>query len=92
MIIPDKDLEEWLYEIIRQCTPDNLDRLQRGAFFRNLYLSGDDNGDSAIYNKTFDSIEDLTSYICTTTDLRYLVSYPGGGSALQRAQAEAIAT
>lgn len=90
MIIPDRDLEEWLYEIIRQCTPDSLDRLQRGAFFRNLYLSGDENGDAAIYNKTFDSIEDLTSYICTTTDLRYLVSYPGGGSALQRAQAEAI--
>jgi len=81
MIIPDRDLEEWLYEIIRQCTPDNLDRLQRGAFFRNLYLSGDENGDAAIYNKTFDSIEDLTSYICPTTHLRYLVTYLGGGSA-----------
>ena len=90
MIIPDRDIEDWASEIIRQCTPDNQDRLQRGAFFKNLYLSGDENGDAAIFNKTFDSIEDVTSYLCSSVDLRYAVNYPGGGSALQRAQAEAI--
>jgi hypothetical protein len=91
MIIPERDIEDWAAEICRQCTPDNQDRTQRGAFFRNLYLSADENGDTAIFNKTFDSIEDLTSYLCSSTDLRYLVNFPGGGSPLQRAQAEAIA-
>jgi hypothetical protein len=91
MIIPEKSVEDWASDIIHQCTPDNMDRIQRGAFYRNLYLAADENGDTAIFNKTFDSIEDLTSYLCSSTDLRYLVNFPGGGSSLQRAQADAIA-
>ncbi len=89
MIIPDKDVEGFVGETIRLCTPDTMDRLQRGAFFRNIYLTGDENGDAAIFNKSFDSIEDVTSYLCSSIDLRYLVKFPGGGSPVQRAQAQA---
>jgi hypothetical protein len=91
MFIPPRNVEEWFVHIVGLCSGDKQDRIMRGAFFRNLYLTGDQDGSPATYNKTWDAIEDLAAYTCSTTDLRYAISFPGGGSAVQRAQGQASA-
>jgi hypothetical protein len=91
MIIPQQNPEEFCAQIAQQCTSDRMDRLQRSAFFRNLYLVGNENGDAEIFNKTFDAIEDLTSYLCSSVDLRFKVKFRHGGTKVERAKGAAAA-
>lgn len=91
MIIPERGMEEWCAEIANVCTSDRMDRLQKSAFFRNLYLTGNENGDAEIFNKTFDAIEDLTSFLCSSVDLRFKVKFRYGGSRVERAKGMAAA-
>lgn len=91
MFIPDRAMEDWFADLVMQCGADKSDRMEKGNFFRNVYLTGDSDGQTAVYNKTNDSIEDLSAYTCSSVDLRYAMSYPGGGSSVQRAKCQAAA-
>jgi hypothetical protein len=89
MFIPTKNVEGFFAETVNICTADRIERIQRGSACRNLFLTGDEGGQPAIYNKTNDSIEDLSAWTFSSVDLRYLLRFPGGGSALQRAMCRA---
>ena len=89
MFIPAKDVEGFFSSTVNICCADRMERLQRGTACRNLFLTGDESGQPATYNKTNDSIEDMSAWTFSSVDLRYLLRFPGGGSALQRAMAKA---
>lgn len=92
MLIPRarKDLSRWAAQLIHECTPDLEERIQRGALYRNLYLTGDENGNPATYPKTFEYIETLASYFFSPLELRYAVKFHGGGNPTERAMGRAV--
>jgi hypothetical protein len=80
----------WAAEIIGECNPDLEERIQRGALYRNLYLTGDENGNPQTYNKTFAYIDNLASVLFSPIDLRYQVKFHGGGTSTQRQMGRAV--
>lgn len=85
MIIPrSKQLPKWCAEIIQQCQPELEERIQRGALYRNLYLTGNENGNPTTYNKTFAYIDNLASFLFSPVDLHYQIKF-GGGNLTDRA-------
>lgn len=91
MYIPRSKIAPWATEIVRQCTSDLEGRIQQGALFRNLYLTGDENGSPSTYPKTFEYIEALASIYFSPLELSYLVKFHGGGNPTQRAMGRATA-
>lgn len=91
MFIPRSKIARWAAEIIQACTPDLEERIQRGALYRNLYLTGDENGNPATYAKTFAYIDNLASFLFSPLELRYLIRFHGGGNLTERAMGRASA-
>jgi len=89
MYIPRKKIAEWAAALVAECTPDLEERIQRGALYRNLYLTGDENGNPATYPKTFEHIESLAAIYFSPVELRYLVRFHGGGNQTDRAMGRA---
>lgn len=90
MRIPNnKKVGLWAKDIVAQCTASRSERLQRGAFFRNLYLTGDSTGDPAIYNETFAFVDTLGSYLYSPVELRFVIDCYGSASPLERAKMRA---
>ena len=85
MIIPRRHLSRWCAELIAQCNPDLEERIQRGAMYRNLYLTGDENGNPQTYPKTFAYIDNLASFLFSPLDLRYQFRFHAGGTLTDRA-------
>jgi hypothetical protein len=85
MFIPRKKLAEFVAQTIQECTPDIEERIQRGALYRNLYLTGDENGNPATFNKTFAHISTLSSMYFSPLELRYDIQFHGGGNLTHRA-------
>lgn len=73
MRIPRTRIAEFVSEIIEQCSASIPERSQRGAIFRNYFLSGTASGDPAVYNKCYPYIDGLASYLYSPVDLRFLV-------------------
>lgn len=84
MHIPRKRIGPWAAQLIHECNPDLEERIQRGALYRNLYLTGDENGNPSTYPKTFEYIESLASVYFSPVELRYLIKFHGGGNPTQR--------
>lgn len=93
MLIPRQKtkIARWAAEVIQECTPDLEERIQRGALYRNLYLTGDENGNPATYPKTFEYIDTLASFFFSPVELRYSVKFHGGGNPTERAMGRASA-
>ena len=85
MFIPRQKIGPWAAELIRACTPDIEERIQRGALYRNLYLTGDENGNPATYPKTFAHVETLAAMLFSPLELHYSIKFNGGGNLTQRA-------
>lgn len=92
MFIPRKNIGPWAQQIIAECLPDLEERIQRGALYRNLYLTGDENGTPATYPKSFEHIESLGAIFFSSVDLRYLIRFNGGGNPTQRAMGRQAAS
>lgn len=91
MHIPRKHIGPWCAEIIAECSAGLEDRIQRGALYRNLYLTGDENGQPATYNKTFSYIDNLASFLFMPVELRYNFKFHGGGNPTQRTMGRSAA-
>jgi hypothetical protein len=74
--LPSKNIGPWARDIISQCSASLHDRQERYARLRNLYLTGDENADAAIFNKTFAYIENVSSYIYSPVELRGTINLP----------------
>jgi hypothetical protein len=79
-----KKLAPWCAQLINECTPDLEERIQRGALYRNMYLTGDENGNPSTYPKMFEYIESLAALYFSPIELRYLIKFHGGGNPTQR--------
>ena len=74
--IPKRNIGPWAREIIDACSVSLVDRIQRGAIYRSLYLTGDENGNPQTYNKSLPYIEKLSANVYSPSDLRYAVTPP----------------
>ncbi len=74
---------------MQDCSASLQERINRGIAFRNLYLTGDMDGDAQIYNKCFAHIESLASNLYSPVELRFNIGYYGFSSPLFKAMAYA---
>lgn len=89
--IPKRRIGGWAKELIDTCSASRQDRIQRGAMYRNLYLTGDESGDPATYPKTFAYIDNLSSYLYSPIELRYGLEHYGPVGSVTAAKSLAAA-
>lgn len=88
--LPKRGLGNWAAEIVMQCSASQKERAQRGAMFRNLYLTGDAGGVPQTYPKTNPFVDTLSSFLFSPVDLRYTINPTDPGQPDQRAMASAV--
>lgn len=89
MHIPRNDIGGWAAEQIKRCSVSRVERSQTGAMYRNLYLTGDEQGDTATYNKVRAFIDNLSSYLYSPVGLRFSIENYGPVDAVLRAKTRA---
>ena len=90
MRIPSRRVEQFVAEIVDQCSASIKTRAQRGQIYRNYFLTGSADGNPAIYPKTYAYIDNLASYLYSPVDLRFSVlPYGRNYSPADRAKAHA---
>lgn len=87
MKIPKRNIGPWSREIIDACSASLTERVQRGAVYRSMYLTGDENGSPQTYNKTLTHIEKLSANIYSPPDLRFSITAPEEAGPEERAKA-----
>ena len=92
MKIPSKNVAQWCADIIGKCSASRGDRIQRGAVYRNIYLTGTETGEPAVYPKTFAYIDNLSSYLYSPVELRFGIEKYGSSTTADRAKASAAAS
>lgn len=74
MKIPKSKIEKFVSELVSACLVSREDRMQRYMAYKNMFLLGAENPDSAaIYNKTFTYIDDLESLLYSPVSLRFRI-------------------
>ena len=66
---------EFVSEIIRACSQSRSERIQRGLAFRNLFLTGDENGVPQTFLRTQDFIRDVLAILYSPIGLRFKCEY-----------------
>lgn len=84
MFIPRKKIAQWAVETIQACHADLDERIQQGALYRNLYLTGDENGTPTTYPKTYAYIDNLASFLFSPVELAFKMRLKGGGNPTER--------
>ena len=87
-----KDRARWAARLVRACTNSRSERVQRGLSFRNLFLTGDENGVPQTFLRTQDMIRDITAFLFSPADLRFTIDYFGQVSPAERAKGMAAAS
>ena len=80
-------LGPWARELVVACQTDLDSRRQRGANFRNLYLTGSEEGKPQTYRKTYTYIQTLASMLYSPVELRFRVAPYGPAGPRERAMA-----
>lgn len=89
MIIPSKNIGTFAQDILSQTTSSKTERLQRGAIFRSIYLTGSEQGDPQIYNECFPFLENLSSFLYSPVELRFTIDCFGSSNPSDRAKMRA---
>lgn len=93
MRIPtNKKIGMFAQEILDECTESRTNRIMRGNAFRALYLTGDDTGDVAPYNEIFAFIDNLSSFLYSPVELRFIIDSYGPSNVLDRAKMRAASS
>lgn len=85
MRIPRRDVGGWVCEVIARCDASRTKRLMRGAMYRNVYLTGDRDGNPQVFNKTKLFIDRLASWTYSPASLRYAMEADGEITSSDRA-------
>lgn len=92
MKIPSRNVVGWAHEVVSQCLVSRDARIQRGAMYRNVYLTGSDKGDPQTYPRTYSFIDNLSSYLYSPVELRFLIESYGSSSRADRAKRQTAAS
>lgn len=87
MRIPKRNIGNWSREIVDACSVSLVDRIQRGAIYRSMFLTGDENGSPQTFNKTLSHVEKLSANIYSPPDLRFSITAPEEVGPEERAKA-----
>lgn len=92
MHIPRRNLEKFVREVAEQCMISQGDRATKGEYYKNYFLyGGEDANSAAIYNKTFAFIDDLESLLYSPVSLRFQITNPDVPNLLEEAKGRAAA-
>lgn len=92
MLIPGRKLEDFAGGLVEQCFSSRQERLSRGAFFQNYFMSGaSDQANPALFNKTFASVDDLESLLFSPVSLRFHIGDPDNPNVVNEAKGRAAA-
>lgn len=80
MILPSRNLGGFARDLIDVCTVDRTERIQRGAVFRNFYLTGSADGEMQTYPKMNQLIDDYASYMFSPVEMRLAMEHYGQAS------------
>lgn len=93
MRVPKKDIGRFAEDLMSKCTVSRQRRQEYGAAFKNLFLTGDDTGNSpAIFNNIDSLIAGLSSYLYSPVELRFGIDYYGACNILERAKHKAASS
>ena len=94
MRIPAKarDRAQFAAHMVRACTSSRAERVQRGLAYRNLFLTGSEDGIPQTFLRTQDAIRDLLAFLFSPSDLRFAIDYFGQVSPVERAKGMAAAS
>jgi hypothetical protein len=87
MILPSRKIGPWAQELVTACFVSQQARIERGARYRNMYLTGSFSGERQVYNLTFKHVDKLSSWLFSPVDLRYSLEAEGHPSASDIAMA-----
>src|SRR5580692_3689115 len=90
--IPTTNLGSWAAELVQACHNDLESRRQRGATFRNLYLTGSEEGSPQTYKKTYAYIKTRAAMLYSPVELRFTVAPYGPAGPRERAMGRSAAT
>lgn len=89
MEIPKKNIGPWARDLVSQCFSSRDERAMRGNMFKNLYLTGDEQGEPQTYPATFEYIDNLSSYLYSPGELRFNIEHYGFAAPELRAMLQA---
>lgn len=89
MRIPKSRLDRFAADLIAQCLVSRTERIHRGITYKNVFLTGDESGDAAIFNKTYCYLDDLESLLYSPVGLRLNIVPPGSPSPNEQAKGRA---
>lgn len=92
MRIPSSRIGLFAADIFAQCNASRSSRIQRGAIFRSLYLLGTEDGTPCTYNETFAFLENLSSFLYSPVELRFIIDCYGKSNPLERAKMKAASS
>ena len=92
MRIPSSKVGAFASDILAQCNASRNTRIQRGSMFRSLYLTGSENGEPATYAEVFAFIDNLSSFLYSPVELRFVIDCYGHSNPLERTKMKAASS
>jgi hypothetical protein len=92
MDIPYRNRGAWAAQLVKDCTVSRSERVQRGTAFRNVFLTGSEDGTPQTFLRTQDFIQDVRAMLYSAAELRFSIDYSGHTSPAERAKAHAAAS
>jgi hypothetical protein len=90
--IPQRNLAGWASELIAACYVSLKNRQQLGARYRNLYLTGDSDGEPQTFKKVRSYIQNRASMLYSPVELRFAVEPYGSAGPRDRAFGKTAST
>ena len=87
-----KEIGDFGADLIARCSVSMKQRMERGAAYRNVFLTGEADGTPQIYKKTYAYIDDLASMLYSPIELRFAVAPHGRAGPIDRALGHASAS
>jgi hypothetical protein len=87
-----RDRAQQAAHLIRACTSSRAERVQRGLAYRNLFLTGSEDGTPQTFLRMHDYIQDIKAFLFNPADLRFAIDYFGTVSPVERAKGMAAAS